>query len=63
MDIISKLISRVNETKKEIADTVTAAYGVNSFETYQRLVGRAEGLTLALQILDDIMTGDEEQES
>lgn len=62
MDIISHLISRVNETKKEIADTVAAGHNVTSFETYQRLVGRAEGLTIALQILDDIMTGDDEEE-
>jgi hypothetical protein len=61
MDIISKFISLAKETKQEIADTVTAAQGVNSFETYQRLVGRAEGLQIALQILDDIMTGDDEQ--
>jgi hypothetical protein len=61
MDIISQFISLAKETKQEIADTVTAAQGVNSFETYQRLVGRAEGLQIALQILDDIMTGDDEQ--
>ena len=60
MDIISNLISLIKETKQEIADTVAAGHGVNSFESYQRLVGRAEGLQIALQLLDDIMTGDEE---
>jgi hypothetical protein len=62
MDIITKLISHVNETKKEIADTVAAGHGVGSFEIYQRLVGRGEGLSIALQILDDIMTVDDENE-
>jgi hypothetical protein len=60
-DIISELISHVNETKKEIADAV-AAGSANSFDVYQRLVGRNEGLSIALQILDDLMTGDEEQD-
>jgi hypothetical protein len=60
MDIISNFISLAKETKQEIADTVAAGHGVNSFETYQRLVGRAEGIQIALQILDDIMTGDDE---
>ena len=62
MDIISNLISRVNETKKEIAEAVAAGHNVTSFEVYQRLVGRAEGLTIALQILNDIMTEDDEEE-
>ena len=60
-DIISELISRVNATKKEIADAV-AAGSANTFDVYQRLVGRNEGLTIALQILEDLMTGDEEQD-
>lgn len=62
MDIISQFISLAKETKQNIADTVAAGHGVNSFENYQRLVGRAEGLTIALQLLDDIMTGDDEKE-
>jgi hypothetical protein len=50
-------------TKKDIADTVSAGVNVASFEIYQRLVGRNEGLQIALQLLDDIMTGDEEDET
>ena len=61
-DIVSELISRISETKKEIADTVAAGNGINSFETYQRLVGRHEGLQIALDLLNDIMTEDVEEE-
>lgn len=60
-DIISELISQVRETKKNIADTVAAGANVSSFEIYQRLVGRNEGLQIALDLLDDIMTGDEKE--
>jgi hypothetical protein len=62
-DIISLLIGRINETKKEIADTVAAAHGVNSFETYQRLVGRNEGLQIALDLINDILTEDDEKDA
>jgi hypothetical protein len=63
MDIISQFISLVKETKTNIADTVAAGTNVTSFEVYQRLVGRSEGLQIALDLLDDIMTGDDEEES
>lgn len=62
-DIVSELISRIGETKKSIAETVAAGTGVGNFEQYQRLVGRHEGLVIALQLLDDIMTEGGEEES
>jgi hypothetical protein len=61
-DPISELIFRVNETKKEISETVSEGTGVANFETYQRLVGRNQGLQIALDILNDIMTEDAEDE-
>jgi len=61
-DPISELIFRVNETKKEISETVSEGTGIVNFETYQRLVGRFQGLQIALNILNDIMTEDAEDE-
>ena len=61
-DPISELIFRVNETKKEISETVSEGTGIVNFETYQRLVGRFQGLQIALDILNDIMTEDAEDE-
>ena len=57
-DIISELIERISSTKKEIAETVSAARGVDSFDKYQRLVGRHEGMQISLDLLNDIMTED-----
>jgi hypothetical protein len=62
-DIISELLKRISETKKSIADTVATGTNVTSYEVYQRLVGRNEGLQIALDLLDDVMTGDEQTES
>lgn len=60
-DPINELISLIKETQQEIATTVAAGHGVNSFETYQRLVGRHEGLQITLDLINDVLTGDEEE--
>ena len=62
-DPISELIARIGSTKESIAETVSAAHGVDSFEKYQRLVGRNEGLQVALDLLNDILTESEEQDA
>ena len=59
-DILSEIISRTRDEKRKLAETVTAGINVNSFEDYQRLVGRYEGLELVLGIIEEILTGDEE---
>lgn len=61
-DFLSEIIGRVRAEKRAIADTVTAGVNVNSFEDYQRLVGRSDGLQAALDIIDQILTEDEEDD-
>lgn len=60
-DFLSEIIGRVKAEQKSIAESVTAGTNVNSFEDYQRLVGRHEGLMLTLQIINEILTEDEEE--
>ena len=62
-DPINELISLVKETQQKIAETVAAVHNVTNFETYQRLVGRHEGLQITLDLINDILTGDEQEES
>lgn len=62
-DFISEIISRTKDEQKKLAETLTAGTNVNSFDDYQRLVGRFEGLTATLDIIDNILTEDEEDES
>ena len=62
-DIISELIGKISATKTAIAETVSAGHGIDSFEKYQRLVGRNEGLQIALDLLNDILTESEEQDA
>jgi GH35 family endo-1,4-beta-xylanase len=61
-DFISTIIGRVKTERQSIADAVTAGTNINTFEDYQRLVGRYEGLTMTLDIINEILTEDEEDE-
>ena len=59
-DFISEIIDRVRSEKKKLAEAVTAGTNVHTFEDYQRLNGMIDGLNLALDIVDSILTEDEE---
>lgn len=60
-DFISEIISRTRDEQKKLADTLTAGTNVNTFEDYQRLVGRFEGFHAVLEIVDEILREDDEQ--
>lgn len=60
-DFISEIISRTRNEQKKLADTLTAGSNVNTFEDYQRLVGRFEGLKVALDIVDELLREDDEE--
>ena len=60
-DFISEIISRTRNEQKKLADTLTAGSNVNSFEDYQRLVGRFEGLQAALDVVDELLREDDEE--
>ena len=59
-DILSEIISRVRAEKKKVAEAVTAGTVVNSFEDYKQYVGAIQGLQTALDIIDEILTEDDE---
>lgn len=62
-DFISEIIGRVRTEIQNQADTVTAGTNVNSFDDYRQYVGKIEGLKLCLQIIDEILTENDEDES
>ena len=59
-DFISEIISRTRNEKQKIAEAVTAGYNVHTFDDYQRLVGRYEGFQAVLDMIDEILTEDDE---
>jgi hypothetical protein len=62
-DFISEIISRTRDEQAKLAITLTAGINVNSFDDYQRLVGRFEGFREVLDIIDEILREDDENES
>jgi hypothetical protein len=61
-DIVSEIISRVRAEIKIQAETVTAGINVNSFDDYKQYVGTIQGLSSVLDIIDEILTEDDEQD-
>ena len=61
-DIISELIERLKSADKEWADAISNGANIHSFEIYQRHVGHLEGIRHAREILESILTEDDEQE-
>lgn len=59
-DFLSEIISRTRDEQKKIAEAVTAGNNINSFEDYQRMVGRYEGFKEVLDIINEILTEDED---
>jgi hypothetical protein len=59
-DFLSQIIARTRDEQTKLADTLTAGANVNSFEDYQRLVGRYEGFKEVLDIINEILREDEE---
>jgi hypothetical protein len=62
-DFISEIISRTRDEQAKLAITLTAGINVNSFDDYQRLVGRFEGFKEVLDIIDEILREDDEDKS
>lgn len=61
-DFISEIISRTRDEQSKLAETLTAGSNVNSFDDYQRLVGRYEGFKAVLDIVNEILREDEEED-
>ena len=61
-DFISEIISRTRNEQSKLAETLTAGVNVNSFEDYQRLVGRFEGFKEVIGIINEILREDEEND-
>ena len=61
-DFLSEIISRTRDEQAKLAETLTAGSNVNSFDDYQRLVGRFEGFKAVQDIINEILREDEEDD-
>jgi hypothetical protein len=60
-DFISEIIGRVKTEQRSVADAVTAGTTVHSYADYQRLVGIHEGFNQTLNLINEILTEDDEE--
>jgi len=61
-DFISEIIGRVKTELENQAEAVTAGVNINSFDDYKQHIGVIQGLELALEIINEILTEDDEEE-
>jgi hypothetical protein len=59
-DILSEILKRIKNTQKDMTEAVASGVNVHSFDAYQRLVGKREGLSDALAIIEAILSEDDE---
>lgn len=58
---VSDLIAAVKVEQAKISESLTNGY-IPNFETYQRLVGQYQGLTLTLDIINNLLKEKDEDE-
>lgn len=61
-DITSEIMRRVGDEIRLLDSSLTTGKGVSNMERYQRLLGEREGLQKTLNIIDDILTENDEAE-
>lgn len=59
-DFLSQTIRLVKDEKQKLVEAIATGINVNTFDDYQRLVGRNEGFQAVLDIIDELLTEDEE---
>jgi len=62
IDLISEILNRIKKQKMTLAEAIASGVNVHSFDAYQRLVGKHEGLSETLMIIEEILSEDEEAE-
>lgn len=59
-DPLFETIFKIKQTRQELADACLS--GVDNWDTYLRIIGRAQGLQEALDIINVVLKEDEEDE-
>jgi aromatic ring-opening dioxygenase catalytic subunit (LigB family) len=57
-DLISETIGRLKDADKNLTEAIASGSNIHNFDTYQKLVGKREGLQEALSIINEILNED-----
>ena len=61
-DLVSELIERLKSADTDITEAIASGVNIHNFESYQRFVGKKEGLSEALGIIESLLTEDDEDQ-
>lgn len=59
-DILSEILKRIKTAQHEMSEAIASGSNVHSFDAYQKLVGKREGLSDTLAIIEAILSEDDE---
>ena len=59
-DILSEILKRIKTAQNEMTEAIASGTNIRNFDSYQRFVGKREGLSDALAIIDSILSEDDE---
>jgi hypothetical protein len=59
-DIISELVKRLKNADQDLTLAISSGVNVHDYATYQRMVGQKAGIQDALDIINLILSEDEE---
>jgi len=59
-DILSEILKRIKTANNEMTEAIASGINIHTFYSYQRYVGKREGLSDALAIIEAILSEDDE---
>jgi hypothetical protein len=59
-DIVSELVKRLKNADIDLTLAISSGVNVHDYASYQRLVGQKAGIQAALDIVNEILSEDEE---
>jgi len=59
-DIVSEFIKRLKSADQNLTLAISSGVNVHDYATYQRMVGQKAGIQEALDIVNEILSEDEE---
>ena len=62
-DPLSEILDRIKYAKDLAVETVSTGSNIEDFAKYQRVLGEITGLQKALNLIDDVMTESDENDS
>lgn len=62
VDLLGEILKRIKTAEKELSEGIASGVNIHSFDGYQRLVGKREGISETLSIIENILSEDDEAE-